>query len=535
MTSDSQMNMILHIANKELYQNIKTPRFLIGFVLCILLIPFTMVISIHEYKSKISQYEIEKKLADEENKVRVYSAFRPVIIKQPSPLSIFGRGISYNMGNRIKVLFGDKPMMTVGKAESRDNPFLNRFFTFDFITILIIIISLLAFLFTYDLCTSERESGTLKMMLSNSVSRSAILMGKLLGTFLTVLPFLIFSFGLCLLFILLERDIYFSTSEWIRIIVIFLLSLAFLILFLIIGLFVSSRVMQSGTSMVICLLIWVVCLFLIPNMANYSARSIVEVGSIENLDLDIQAIEAEFQNKLAGYEVNLPEPDWNMTSTYWTSGDGFKMIGGATKSFMDIERIKTAYSEQLRIQYADKKWKYRQAYLDKIHLQQRLSRLISFLSPAEIFKESVSGMCATDYISHLNFLKQVAVYRETLITYYKENNLFDSYTYFNAINPDHYLTADEMIKTRTNGLCESLEEFKSKFGGDYKYLVNELAGSNLWEWPLLDVSTLPSFKFKPSGILSDVRDSLFYFGLLLTMAVVLFFFSYLSFSRYDVR
>ena len=176
--------MILRIALKEWFQNIVTPRFITGFLLCVLLIPFSIVISINEYKSKVSVYESEKKQADEENQAKVYSAYRPVIVKEPTPLSIFARGVSYNLGDRVKIYFGDIPMMSEGKAESRDNPFLNRFFTFDFVSVLIIIISLMAFLFTHDICTGERESGTLKMMLSNPVSRATVLAGKMLGCIL---------------------------------------------------------------------------------------------------------------------------------------------------------------------------------------------------------------------------------------------------------------------------------------------------------------------------------------------------------------
>ena len=270
--------MILRIALKEWFHNIIAPRFITGFVLCLLLIPFSIVISINEYRSKMNVYEIEKAKADEENMAKAYSTYRPVIVKKPTPLSIFSRGISYNVGNRVKVLFGDKPMMTEGKAESRDNPFLNRFFTFDFVSVLVIIMSLMAFLFTYDICTGERESGTLKMMLANQVSRSAILMGKLLGTLLTLVPMLIFSFGLCLLVILLHTAIAFSTAEWIRIGIMILFSVVFLILFMIIGLFISSRVKHSSTSIVICLTVWVIFLFIIPNIASYSAKSFIRVG-----------------------------------------------------------------------------------------------------------------------------------------------------------------------------------------------------------------------------------------------------------------
>jgi ABC-type transport system involved in multi-copper enzyme maturation permease subunit len=527
--------MILRIASKEWLNNIVTPKFITGFVLCLLLIPFSIVISINDYKSKMHVYAIEKAKADEENKAKAYSAYRPVIIKKPTSLSIFARGISYNVGNRVKVLFGDKPMLTEGKAESRDNPFLNRFFTFDFVSVLVIIMSLMAFLFTYDICTGERESGTMKMMLANPVSRSAILMGKLLGTFLTLVPMLIFSFGLCLLVIMLHPEISFSASEWIRIGVMILFSAVFLILFMIIGLFVSSRVRHSATSIVVCLIVWVVFLFVIPNVASYSAKSFISVGSSENLEYDINSIEKEFQDKSAEFSQKQPQPDWGVVSYYQGGSDGFKLIGEATKSLMERERRINEYSEPLRVQYADKKWPFRERYLHELEKQQKLAEYLSFLSPSEIFKESASALSGTNYESHNNFLKQTRNYRDLLIDNYLKNKLFGSFSYFTQIDPGSFMTADELINYRSNGIFKTLSEFNTESHGDWKYLSKSNPNSNVFEWKPIDISGLPQFQYQSLNVLTDISNSLIYIGVLLGIGIILFWLSFLSFIRYDVR
>jgi ABC-type transport system involved in multi-copper enzyme maturation permease subunit len=527
--------MILRIALKEWLINILTPRFITGFVLCLLLIPFSIIISINDYKSKMHVYGIEKARADEGNKAKAYSDYRPVIVKKPASLSIFSRGISYNVGNRVKVTFGDKPMLTEGKAESRDNPFLNRFFTFDFVSVLVIIMSLMAFLFTYDICTGERESGTLKMMLANPVSRSVILMGKLLGTFLTLVPMLIFSFGLCLLVILLHSEISFSASEWIRIGVMILFSMVFMILFMIIGLFISSRVKHSATSIVICLIVWVIFLFVNPNLAGYSAKSFISVGSSENLEYDINALEKEFQDKSQEFSQKQSQPDWSLVSYFWGGDDGFKLIGEATKSLMERERKINEYCEPLRVQYADKKWPFRERYLHELEKQQKLAKYLSFLSPSEIFKESASALCSTNYESHNNFLEQTRNYRESLIDYYLKNKLFGSFSYFTQIDPGSFMTADEMINYRSDGLCKTLTEFNTKFNGDMKYLTKSDPNSNIFEWKPIDTSGLPQFEYQSLNLMTDISNSLIYIGILFGIGIILFWVSFLSFIKYDVR
>ena len=528
--------MILHIATKELYHNISTPRFITGFVLCLLLIPFSIVISINEYRGKINVYQTEQKQADIENQVKVYSAYRPVIVKKPTPLSIFARGISYNIGNRVKVLFGDIPMMSEGKAESRDNPFLNRFFTFDFVSVLIIIMSLMAFLFTFDICTGERESGTLKMMLANPISRASVLAGKMVGTLFTLLPMLLFSYGLCILVILFYPDIHFSSSEWVRIGLIFLLSIVFLMLFMVIGLFVSSRVKHSGTAIVICLVLWVTFLFIIPNLANYSAKSFVKVGSVENLNFDIQEIDKEFYMKFEEYDKKLPKADWNMTWMAMGDADGVQKIAGASKSYFEKFRLTNEFIEPLRVDYADKKWSIRKAYITKLEKQEKTAQYLSFLSPSEIFKNSINGLCATCAESHYRFLDQTRKYREDLIRYYKENKLFSSYLYFTQQDPKSFMTADEMVNTLTNGEIKTLADLNAK--NDpwvFKYFKNSPPDWDINVWKFMDFSQFPQFLYQPARVLDDIEDSLLQIGMLTTLALILFYFSYRAFIRYDVR
>ena len=50
----------------------------------------------------------------------------------------------------------------------------------------------IAILFTFDAIAGEREQGTLRLTLSNSVARDFVLVGKFLGAFLSIgIPFVI--------------------------------------------------------------------------------------------------------------------------------------------------------------------------------------------------------------------------------------------------------------------------------------------------------------------------------------------------------
>jgi ABC-type Na+ efflux pump permease subunit len=191
-----------------------------------------------------AQYRLDRDAAEKTTtEVRVYSTLRPEIVLPPEPLSVFGKGVSDQVGNRVRIWLGDKPFLAAGKTAAGDNPFLASFFSVDFVDIAAIVFSLLALIFSYDAFTREKEDGTLKLQMSNSLSRSTALAGKLLGIFLTLLPVLAFSFLLSSVFVLLSRDVAFSSGEWGRIILLFALSLAYLAVFVFIAF--SSRPIRA--------------------------------------------------------------------------------------------------------------------------------------------------------------------------------------------------------------------------------------------------------------------------------------------------
>jgi ABC-type transport system involved in multi-copper enzyme maturation permease subunit len=335
--------------------------------------------------------------------------------------------------------------------------------------------------------------------------------------------------------LLFNAAIAFRAFEWIRIGVMIIFTTVFVILFMIIGLFISSRVKHSATSIVVCLIVWVIFLFIIPNLAGYSAKSFIKVGSSENLDYDISSIEREFRKKQDEFSSKQPEPDWGATLYYWGGEDGFKLIGEATKSLMERERRINEYCGPLLIQYADKKWPLRERYLQELEKQQKLAKYLSFLSPSEIFKESASALCGTNFESHNNFLKQTRNYREVLIDHYLKNKLFGSFSYFTQDDPKHFMTADELVNFKSNGQCKTFNEFNTKFNGDWSIFQKNTLNSNVFEWKPMDMSALPQFEFRNVNLMNDVSNSLFYIGILLGIGIILFYLSFLSFIQYDVR
>jgi len=535
--------MIWHLAKKEFLNNMVSARFVIGFVLCLVLIPFSILINIDDYRERDRLYQMDRDAAEKNMKqVRVYSGLRPEIVLPPEPLSIFSKGISAQVGNRVKIWLGEKPFLAEGRTTVRDNPFLDTFSSVDFVDIAAIIFSLLALLFSYDAFTKEKESGTLALQMSNSVGRSRLLAGKVLGILLTLLPVLLFSFLLAALIVLLSRGISFSGHEWTRLALVFAASLVYLSVFVFAGLLASAQSRTSVTSLVVCLFVWVFFVLGIPQVAGYAAESFVRAGSRDNLTLVLTDLDKSRNDEIEARRKSLPSPDWDM-NWYQNGGrDGYQENYGNSKSMFERGRQLVMFSEPLRIDYADRKWLAQKTYLDSLDRQARSAETISMVSPAGIFRLVASALCATDRRAHEADMDRTREYRETFIRFLREKDIFYSFRWTTPTAPKTFRTADELVSLRTGGRFKTLAELDSWWSEQKDFLAGwealkkvKVPGDTPDEYPYLDISDMPRFPHPPRSLEMGLEGSIAGVGILLVETVFLFYLGFIAFIRYDVR
>jgi ABC-type transport system involved in multi-copper enzyme maturation permease subunit len=535
--------MILHIAKKDFLTNLLSARFVIGFILCLVLIPFSILISVSNYRDRTAQYKIDHDAAERAvQEVRVYSKLRPEVVFPPDPLSVFGRGISDQVGGRVKVWLGDKPMMAAGKTEAGDNPFLASFFSVDFVDIAAIIFSLLALLFSYDAFTREKEDGTLKLQMSNSLGRSQCLAGKVLGIVFTLLPILAFSFILSAVLILFSNEVSFSAAEWGRIVLLFAASLVYLIVFVFIGLLVSVRSKTSVTSLVVCLFLWVFFVFLVPNVAANFAESFVRVQSRDNLNQVLLDLDKERQEKMGqSYKAQGIPENW---SCWWcsNSSDGGTEIYGSSATDFELYRRRAAISEPIRVAYADKRWAFQQAYVDSLARQARAAEKMALLSPAGIFRTVGSALCATDLAAHERKMDRSRQYREAFIRFLEAKDAFASFSWLTPTPPSEFRTEDELIELRTGGefkTVQALEAWaatlKDRLDQWRKLGKVKVKNDGPQDFSFLDSSDMPRFEDRPLAVFSGLEAGAVDVGGLLVEAVLLFYVGFVAFIKFDVR
>ena len=516
--------MFFLIAKKDFLLNIISARFITGFLLCLIIIPFTLVVSVDNYLNRDRIYKIEDKQAKEEfETAKVYSGLRPTVVQKPEALSVFSNGISNNIGNKLKIKLGEYPLFPEGHVSTRDNPLLNVFFSIDFITVIAILISLLALVFSYDAISREREEGTMKLAFTGQMSRIMFLTGKITGLLLTLLPILLFCYLLGGLIIMLNPGISLSPHDWMGLLLLFATSIVYMLVFILLGIFISGLTKHSSAAIIISLLAWIWFLFLVPNIATYLTQGFVKTALYENVqksiyDYNQEYYKQKYEEKWTEFSkiLNIDGISW---WNYSGGDDGYEELSGGIKEMTRFHQMMNTWSEPVRIEYADKKWAVQKDYFDQLMHQQRIQQTLAWLSPSEIFTQTSDIICRTDANTFSKYMESIRDYREEVIKYFVRNNLFNSYRYFTAQPEDEFPTQQEL---------DDIESGKLKSSLSY--------GFNGWERVTpLDKTGFPEYIQADFSLPAAMHQALGRMTALLGIAVALLLGSIAVFMKYDLR
>lgn len=522
--------MIGTIAKREFLENIFSFRFAVGLALCLVLIISSAYVLTRDYEQRLSHYnEAVSAHREELRKVKVYSRLKVTVDRAPEPLSIFCLGFDRQIGNTVTVSHGDVPDLMAGSeimpdvivtGYGRSNPLLLVFPSLDIAFVIQVVLSLLALLFAYDTISGERERGTAALMLSNSVSRGKVLLGKYIGGMASLsIPFLA---GLLsgLVVVSFSPSVDLGASDWIRLGLIFLCSLIYISAFFTLGMLVSSRTSSSPTSLVVLLFLWVGLVILLPNAGPYVAQRLRPVEAREKMDAQKAHYGGEFIRKLREYGRKIGRPlgtnPWNlMTDASLYSGDlpfAYSVLDGSREVILDWYLKGIKFSEPLRIRYADEMLKVYRGYYGDLEKQAEIARGISRLSPAWTYYKAISTLAWTDVERYLHFIDRTWAYRDGLIAYMKGKKAFSSIAFFTRLKESELLPA-KAWKERQRELSK---EGKQRTWDQVKPL---------------DLSDLPRFEFKGEEIAASVRKSLLDLAILILLNGILFIGAFALFMK----
>ena len=438
--------MLWEIIKKEVHSNIITARFIVGFFICLMLISASTYVGIQDYERRLNDYNTAvREHRDEVLKVRVYSELRPRVDRKPNRLSIFSQGMDKRLGNTFRAELPAVPMIYDGQKHGAYNPFLALFLSIDLTFIFQVVLSLLALLFAYDAISGEREAGTLRLMMSNSIPRSSVLIGKYLSALLSLFWPIAVSVIVALLMIMLSGKVSLTDGDFLRIFIIVFVSLLYVSLFYLIGLLISTKTQRTATSLMLAMFVWVFLTIVYPNAGAFLADHAIKFAPSEGRYSRITELWSEFGRDRDEYKKKVvPKHSTHGSSSSSSQSSGSsdtllyyvfesKAVNGNYKPESTVDALKQYYQyvEPLRIRTAYRTWQIRKQALDESYeRKQRLTMNLLRLSPMVIYDNASATLAGADLGSIMHFVEQVRKYRESFIQYLNDQRAFSSVQWF---------------------------------------------------------------------------------------------------------
>jgi len=293
--------MLLLTIRKEIVHNILSFRFLATYALLFCLVLLAVFLMAQDYQGRLQEATTEEariresvaeidRIDDPNKQFQEFQRFNQQGVRRPRPLSILARGLD-----------GVLPMqISSGRwwNQSSDdrlgrNMLLEIFRAPDLVYIINIVLSLLALLFVFDAVCGEKERGTLKILLANSVPRDTVLLAKWIGGYVSVAaPFAVASLG-GFAYVSLSGAVTVDTEVVHRALLIFGVSLLYISAFFTLGLMISTFTHRSSTALLVSLLVWICWILVVPNVAPIVARLAAPVPDRRVIDAEKQAIDRE--------------------------------------------------------------------------------------------------------------------------------------------------------------------------------------------------------------------------------------------------
>ena len=412
--------MIWHLTKRELYDHLNSLRFAFTTVLLVTLMLINAVAYLDAHKTRSQTHRkkvsasLDKMRANADNLYTLLIEGPGDLYKKPSSLSFCASGgeafiPESAQGKRAgwSIGFSDVSIRGIWRMNyPHSNPNLWDLMPdatdVDWGNIISIVLSLVAILFTFDAISSEKEHGTLRLVLSNSISRGTLLGSKFFAAFLTIsVPFLIAAL-LNLFLLYTSGSISLGPNEWGRLGAIVCIAFVYVSIFLALGLLVSSRANHSSTSLTILLLIWTVWIVLIPSTLGSLASGLQPPLTREGLDarrMDVFAIlRAE-----DGTGFNIPSlPSREIPATK------------GTLSWAELITEEATTNERLNEEHVN-------AQIAQI----QRARSVTRVSPASSVRYAIESLAGTGFTRHVQFLKQVRRYADAFRAFLVETDRAD--------------------------------------------------------------------------------------------------------------
>lgn len=324
-----------------------------------------------------------------------------VAFRLPYPLSFIDYGIDSYVGKAI--FLEAHKQNTVNFSEASHSNGLLRFGEITTAMIWQLLLPLFIIFLGYDLVAQERESGTLRILLSQGVSWKELIFGKTVGLFVLVLFLIIPSIliGFLLLFVNDKA----SEIPFIHIRYLFIVSayLLYLIVISILTILISAKSPNIKSALIQLIGIWLLFTLIIPKVSQVISFNMYPTPSKIEFDTTIEK------------EIIKQGDSHNPNDPY------FKKIKDSLLAAYEVDSTQklpfnfSGYIMREGEKLSANTYKKHQESLSRAYIkQQDIIRLTAIINPYIAIKNISMALSGADYLAFVDFQNQTETYRYSL-------------------------------------------------------------------------------------------------------------------------
>ena len=472
--------MIRQIAYREVLENLLSLRFTLSLLLTVSLFAVCGYVFVNGHREQSQDYwtrtnENLSAVREQSDMLYKVAFHKQGVYRKPQSLAVCAEGDEKSLPNFFAVNAFTADLPTI---KGQANFALPHFSSLDWVLIVSLILSFVAMVFTYDGVCGEREAGTLRMVMANTIPRHQVLLGKYLGAMMTLMIPLMTGMLVSLIIVISSREVSLAPAAWPRILAIGFLSLLYLSVFVLAGMFISSRTSHSPNSMAILLLVWVAFVILLPSLCRIVFEISHKEPSATELDRRLEEV----------------------TKELWKNNEKFGKNAGSMSHTLSDPMNNPPARARLQNAIMDARNEVADDYHNALLAQAFGHRNFARLSPTVIYQRAAEAFAGTGIYRCANLYEQVKGYGANLKEFIRSEDLKDPQS-LHLIGPE-----DSMADS-------------------WRAISHDP----------VDFDAIPKFQERDFTVGESLRLAVWDLGLLILLNVALFAAAFVSFLRYDVR
>ncbi len=389
--------MLKTIIINEINQNLKSLKLQVTFIIILVVFIVGSVAYVFQYRDALEDYNnYSSKMLEEIRKDADASITEVAVNKREHLLAPRNNGFIDDSKSQFTpndIQYNAYNVFGYSISRKTSNPYLYLSNDLNWLFIISILSSFAILLLSYDAISGERENQTLKLILSNNVSRGTVLFGKyisiVISGVLMVLPGSLISLIILLLSGILKIDLVmvFEIIGFMVAAILFIATISAL------GLFCSVVTRSSNVSLLISLTLWAVFLIFSPNLAVFAADQLFRIKSSETVQEEVKSTKDAI-NKAA------PEGSWSSNSNN-----------------LFFPRHELRAKNQTNLMNAEKH--IRDEWYNSQFRQYEKASMFTYLSPISLFGNVNESLIGNGYPRFIKNWENLHIYQSQFLNWFK--------------------------------------------------------------------------------------------------------------------